>query len=125
MGALEPIGLLIAGAILKWIADMVADREKKSDEIDKHLASEDVKLRDKVADLDKTNSTAIATLTSGIEHVVGELAGMRSDMKEHRAVVFQRLDRNERDIGEVKALVIETNATLNAIKLNLNHESTP
>ena len=125
MGALEPVALLVAGAILKWIADMVADREKKSDEMDKHLASEDVKLRDKVADLDKTNSTAIATLTSGIEHVVGELAGMRSDMKEHRTVVFQRLDRNERDIGEVKALVMETNATVNAIKLNLNHDHTP
>jgi hypothetical protein len=125
VGALEPVALLVAGAILKWIADMVADREKKSDEMDKHLASEDVKLRDKVADLDKTNSTAIATLTSGIEHVVGELAGMRSDMKEHRTVVFQRLDRNERDIGEVKALVMETNATVNAIKLNLNHDHTP
>ena len=125
MGALEPVALLVAGAILKWIADMVADREKKSDEMDKHLASEDVKLRDKVADLDKTNSTAIATLTSGIEHVVGELAGMRSDMKEHRTVVFQRLDRNERDIGEVKTLVVQTNATVNAIKLSLNQESTP
>lgn len=120
MGAFEGIALVFAGAIVKWFFDLAADRTKKADEIDKHLATEDSKLRDRVADLDKTNSTAIATLTSGIKHVVEELSGIRSDMKDHRLVVFERLDRNERDIGEVKTLVAETNVHVQAIQSKLN-----
>ena len=125
MGAFEGIALVVAGAILKWVADMAAERTKKADEIDKHLANEDSKLRDKVANLDKTNSTAIATLTSGIKHVVEELSGIRSDMKDHRVVVFERLDRNERDIGEVKTLVAETNVHVQAIQSKLNQGVKP
>jgi hypothetical protein len=125
VGAFEGIALVVAGAILKWVADMAAERTKKADEIDKHLATEDSKLRDKVANLDKTNSTAIATLTSGIKHVVEELSGIRSDMKDHRVVVFERLDRNERDIGEVKTLVAETNVHVQAIQSKLNQGVKP
>jgi hypothetical protein len=119
VGALEPIALLVAGAIVKWIFDLAAERTKKADEIDKNLALEDGKLRDKVAEIDKMNSTAIATLNSGINHVAGELAGIRGDMKDHRSVVFQRLDRNEREIGEVKRLVERTNGYVEAIQAKL------
>jgi len=119
MGALEPVALLVAGAILQWIAGMVADRDKKADDIDKNLATEDTKLRDKVAELDKTNSTAIATLTVGIEHIVDGLNGIRSDMREHREVVFRRLDRNEGEIKDVKDMVSQSNIQLQAIKLRL------
>lgn len=125
MGAFEGIALVFAGAIVKWFFDISADRTKKVDEADKHLATEDSKLRDKVADLDKTNATAIATLTSGIKHVVEELSGIRGDMKDHRLVVFERLDRNERDIGEVKTLVAETNAHVQAIQSKLNQGVKP
>ena len=125
MGTLEPIALLIAGAILQWITGMVVDRAKKADEIDKNLASEDNKLRDKVAEIDKMNSTAIATLNSGINHVAGELSGIRSDMKDHRSVVFQRLDRNEREIGEVKTLVEKTNVHVEAIQSRLSEKQAP
>ena len=125
MGALEPIALLVAGAIVKWIFDLAADRTKKADEIDKNLASEDNKLRDKVAEIDKINSTAIATLNSGINHVAGELSGIRSDMRDHRSVVFQRLDRNEREIGEVKILVETTNVHIKAIQSKANEKQAP
>lgn len=119
MGALEPIALLVAGAIVKWIFDLAAERTKKADEIDKNLASEDNKLRDKVAEIDKMNSTAIATLNSGINHVAGELKGIRSDMKDHRSVVFERLDRNEREIREVKGLVEKTSVHVETIRAGL------
>ena len=119
MGALEPVALLVAGAIVKWIFDLAADRAKKADEIDKNLTSEGGKLRDKIAEVDKTNSTAIATLNSGIDHVAKELAGIRGDMKDHRLVVFQRLDHNEREIGEVKILAEKTNAHVEAIRAKL------
>jgi hypothetical protein len=122
VGALEPIALLIAGAIVKWIFDLAADRTKKADEIDKNLTLEDTKLRDKVAEIDKINSTAIATLNSGINHVAGELSGIRSDMKDHRAVVFQRLERNEQEIGNVKTLVQKTNVYVEAIQCKLNEK---
>ena len=125
MGAVEPIALLVAGAIVKWIFDLAAERTKKADEIDKNLASEDNKLRDKVAEIDKMNSTAIATLNSGIAHVVGELSGIRSDMKEHRAVVFQRLERNESEIGKVKILVEKTSVHVEAIQSKLNERPAP
>jgi uncharacterized protein (UPF0335 family) len=125
VGALEPIALLVAGAIVKWIFDMAADRAKKADEIDKNLTSEDGKLRDKIAEIDKMNSTAIATLNSGISHVAGELAGIRSDMKDHRSVVFQRLERNEREIGEVKTLVEKTNVYVEAIQSKLSERPAP
>lgn len=125
MGALEPIALLVAGAIVKWIFDLAADRTKKADEIDKNLTLEDNKLRDKVAEIDKMNSTAIATLNSGISHVAGELAGIRGDMKDHRSVVFQRLDRNECEIGEVKRLVEKTSVHVEAIQSKLNERSAP
>jgi hypothetical protein len=125
VGALEPIALLVAGAIVKWIFDLAADRTKKADEIDKNLASEDNKLRDKVAEIDKINSTAIATLNSGINHVAGELSGIRSDMRDHRSVVFQRLDRNEREIGEVKILVETTNVHIKAIQSKANEKQAP
>jgi hypothetical protein len=124
VGALEPIALLVAGAIVKWIFDLAAERTKKADEIDKSLASEGNKLRDKVAEIDKTNSTAIATLNSGINHVAGELSGIRSDMKDHRAVVFQRLERNEQEIGNVKTLVQKTNVHVQAIQCKLNEKPT-
>jgi hypothetical protein len=124
VGALEPIALLVAGAIVKWVFDLAAERTKKADEIDKNLASEDNKLRDKVAEIDKMNSTAIATLNSGINHVAGELAGIRSDMRDHRAVVFQRLERNEQEIGNVKTLVQKTNAYVEAIQCKLNEKPT-
>ena len=125
MGALEPIALLVAGAIVKWIFDLAAERTKKADEIDKNLASEDNKLRDKVAEIDKMNSTAIATLNSGIAHVVGELSGIRSDMKDHRSVVFQRLERNERDISEVKRLAERANVHVEAIQSKVSEKKAP
>lgn len=125
MGALEPIALLVAGAIVKWIFDLAAERTKKADEIDKNLASEDTKLRDKIAEIDKINSTAIATLNSGIGHVAVELAGIRKDMKDNRSVVFQRLDRNEREIGEVKRLVERTGVHVEAIQSKLNEKQVP
>jgi hypothetical protein len=120
MGALEPIALLVAGAILQWIVGMVADRDKKADDIDKNLATEDTKLRDKVAELDKTNSTAIATLTVGIEHLVGGVDGIRRDMKEHRDVVFTRLGRNEDEIKDVRNMVSQSDLRLQAIQLQLS-----
>ena len=125
MGALEPIALLVAGAIVKWIFDLAAERTKKADEIDKNLASEDNKLRDKVAEIDKINSTAIATLNSGINHVAGELSGIRSDMKDHRLVVFQRLDRNESEIGEVRTLVEKASVRVEAIQSRLGEKQAP
>lgn len=99
---------------------MVADRDKKADDIDKNLATEDTKLRDKVAELDKTNSTAIATLTVGIEHLVGGVDGIRRDMKEHRDVVFTRLGRNEDEIKDVRNMVSQSDLRLQAIQLQLS-----
>ena len=119
MGAFEGIGLLIAGAFLEWIRSMVADRAKKADDIDKNLATEDTKLREKVAELDKTGSTAIATLTVGIEHLVSGVDGIRRDMKEHRDVVFGRLERNEGEIKEVRNMVSQSELRLQAIQLRL------
>lgn len=119
MGAFEGVALLFAGAILKWIADMTADRARKVDENDKSLAAEEHKLRDRVAELDKTNSMAIATLTAGITHIVQELSGIRGDMKENREVVFNRLDRNEREIVEVKTLVSQSTIQLQAIEAKI------
>jgi len=120
VGALEPVALLVAGAILQWITRMVADRAKKADDIDKSLATEDTKLRDKVAELDKTNSTAIATLTVGIEHIVEGLDGIRSDMREHRDVVFRRLEHNESEIKDVRNMVSQSDLRLQAIQLQLS-----
>ena len=120
MGAFEGIGLVIAGAILQWITRMLADRAKKADDIDKSLAKEDTKLRDKVAELDKTNSTAIATLTVGIEHIVEGLDGIRSDMREHRDVVFRRLEHNESEIKDVRNMVSQSDARLQALQLQLS-----
>ncbi len=120
MGAFEGIGLVIAGAILQWITGMVAERAKKADDIDKNLATEDTKLRDKVAELDKTNSTAIATLTVGIEHIVEGLDGIRSDMREHRDVVFRRLEHNESEIKDVRKMVSQSDLRLQAIQLQLS-----
>ena len=120
MGAFEGIGLVIAGAILQWITGMVAERAKKADDIDKNLATEDTKLRDKVAELDKTNSTAIATLTVGIEHIVEGLDGIRSDMREHRDVVFRRLEHNESEIKDVRNMVSQSDLRLQAIQLQLS-----
>jgi len=120
MGAFEGIGLVIAGAVLQWITGMVADRAKKAEDFDKNLATEDTKLRDKVAELDKTNSTAIATLTVGIEHIVEGLDGIRSDMREHRDVVFRRLERNENEIKDVRDMVYQSDARLQAIQLKLS-----
>jgi hypothetical protein len=99
---------------------MVADRTKKADDIDKSLATEDTKLRDKVAELDKTNSTAIAKMTVGIEHIVEGLDGIRSDMREHRDVVFRRLERNENEIKDVRNMVSQSDARLQAIQLQLS-----
>ena len=98
---------------------MVADRAKKADDIDKNLATEDTKLRDKVAELDKTGSTAIATLTVGIEHLVSGVDGIRRDMKEHRDVVFGRLERNEGEIKEIRNMVSQSELRLQAIQLRL------
>jgi hypothetical protein len=120
VGAFEGIGLVIAGAILQWITRMLADRAKKADDIDKSLAKEDTKLRDKVAELDKTNSTAIATLTVGIEHIVEGLDGIRSDMREHRDVVFRRLEHNESEIKDVRNMVSQSDLRLQAIQLQLS-----
>lgn len=120
MGAFEGIGLVIAGAILQWITGMVAERAKKADDIDKNLATEDTRLRDKVAELDKTNSTAIATLTVGIEHIVEGLDGIRSDMREHRVVVFRRLEHNESEIKDVRKMVSQSDLRLQAIQLQLS-----
>ena len=119
MGAFEGIGLVIAGAFLQWITKMLADRTRKAEETDKTLAAEDSKLRDKVAELDKTSSTAIAALTTGLQHIVEGIEGMRSDMREHRDVVFGRLDRNESEIKEVKDTVTKSNLQLQAIQLQL------
>jgi hypothetical protein len=120
VGAFEGIGLVIAGAILQWITGMVAERAKKADDIDKNLATEDTRLRDKVAELDKTNSTAIATLTVGIEHIVEGLDGIRSDMREHRVVVFRRLEHNESEIKDVRKMVSQSDLRLQAIQLQLS-----
>jgi hypothetical protein len=120
VGAFEGIGLVIAGAILQWITGMVAERAKKADDVDKNLATEDTKLRDKVAELDKTNSTAIATLTVGIEHIVEGLDGIRSDMREHRDVVFRRLEHNESEIKDVRKMVSQSDLRLQAIQLQLS-----
>ncbi len=120
MGAFEGIGLVIAGAILQWITGMVAERAKKADDIDKNLATEDTKLRDKVAELDKTNSTAIAKMTVGIEHIVEGLDGIRSDMREHRDVVFRRLEHNESEIKDVRKMVSQSDLRLQAIQLQLS-----
>ena len=119
MFSLEQLALLVGGAILHWIGAMVADRAKKADDIDKNLATEDTKLRDKVAELDKTNSTAIATLTVGIEHLVVGVDGIRKDMKEHRDVVFGRLERNEGEIKDVRNMVTQSDLRLQAIQLQL------
>lgn len=120
MGAFEGIGLVLAGAFVKWIFEMTADRTRKAEETDKTLAAEEYKLRDKVADLDKTNSLAIATLTAGIEHVVEKLDGIRSDMREHREVVFRRLDRNEGEIQDVKNMVSQSKIQIEAIQQRLS-----
>jgi hypothetical protein len=120
VGAFEGIGLVIAGAILQWITGMVADRAKKAEDIDKNLATEDTKLRDKVAELDKTNSTAIATLTVGIEHIVEGLDGIRSDMRGHRDVVFRRLERNESEINDVRNIVSRSEDRFQAIQQQLS-----
>lgn len=119
MGAFEGIGLVFLGAFVKWVSEMTADRRRKAEETDKTLAAEESKLRDKVADLDKTNSMAIATLTAGIQHIVDGLEGIRSDMREHREVVFRRLDRNEGEIQDVKDMVSQSNFQLQAIQLRL------
>ncbi len=120
MGAFEGIGLVIAGAILQWITGMVAERAKKADDIDKNLATEDTKLRDKVAELDKTSSTAIATLAAGMEHLVVGVDGIRKDMREHRDVVFMRFERNENEIKEVRNMVSQSDLRLQAIQLQLS-----
>jgi hypothetical protein len=120
VGAFEGIGLVIAGAVLQWITGMVADRAKKAEDFDKNLATEDTKLRDKVAELDKTNSTAIAKMTVGIEHIVEGLDGIRSDMREHRDVVFRRLERNESEIKDVRNMVSQSDARLQALQLQLS-----
>jgi hypothetical protein len=119
VGAFEGIGLVFLGAFVKWVSEMTADRRRKAEETDKTLAAEESKLRDKVADLDKTNSMAIATLTAGIQHIVDGLEGIRSDMREHREVVFRRLDRNEGEIQDVKDMVSQSNFQLQAIQLRL------
>jgi len=99
---------------------MVADRTKKADDIDKNLATEDTKLRDKFAELDKTSSTAIATLSVGIEHIVEGLDGIRSDMREHRDVVFGRLERNESEIKDVRSMVLRSDVRFQAIQQQLS-----
>lgn len=116
MAAFEGVALLVAGAFLKWVAEMVSDRAKKSEAIDKELAAGESRLKEKVAEIDKANATAIATLTAGVQHIVEELAGIRSDMAEHRMVVFTRIDRNEKEINEVKDLVQEARGDLRVIK---------
>jgi hypothetical protein len=40
-------------------------------------------------------------------------------MREHREVVFRRLDRNEGEIKDVKDMVSQTNHKLQAIQLRL------
>lgn len=112
---------MFAGAIVKWMFDMQADRARKVDEADKSLIAEDHKLRDKVAELDKVNSTALATLTTGMEHIVQELAGIRGDMKEHRSVVFARIDRNETEIKDVKVLALSADKHLRTIEARLDN----
>ena len=120
MFSLEQLALLVGGAILQWIGSMVADRTKKADDIDKNLATEDTKLRDKFAELDKTSSTAIATLSVGIEHIVEGLDGIRSDMREHRDVVFGRLERNESEIKDVRSMVLRSDVRFQAIQQQLS-----
>ncbi len=120
MFSLEQLALLVGGAILQWIGSMVADRAKKADDIDKSLATEDTKLRDKVAELDKTSSTAIATLAAGMEHLVVGVDGIRKDMREHRDVVFMRFERNENEIKEVRNMVSQSDLRLQAIQLQLS-----
>ena len=68
---------------------------------------------------------AIATLTSGIDHIVKELSGIRGDMKENREVVFSRLDRNEREIVEVKGLVAQSSIQLQVIEQRLTERQQP
>ena len=121
MGAFEGTALVVAGAFLKWVADMAADRTKKAEATDEKLAAGESKLKEKIAEIDKSNSTAIATLTAGVQHIVDELAGIRSDMAEHRSVVFTRIDRNEKEIKDVKDLVIDATADLRVIKAKLEH----
>jgi hypothetical protein len=117
--SLEQVALLIGGAILQWIGAMVTDRVKKADDIDKNLATEGTKLRDKFAELDKTSSTAIATLSVGIEHLVGGVDGIRKDMREHRDVVFTRFERNENEIKEVRNMVAQSDLRLQGIQKQL------
>jgi hypothetical protein len=121
VGAFEGIALVIAGAIVKWVFDMSADRARKSDEADKSLAVGERSLQEKVAELDKTSSMAIVTLTTGMEHIVTELSGIRSDMKEQRDVIFKRIDRNEDEIKQVKSLVDQVNTGLQMIDATLNN----
>ncbi len=120
MGAFEGIALVVAGAFLKWVSEMASDRARKSDEIDKGLAAEESKIKEKIAELDKANSTAIATLTAGVEHIVRELAGIRSDMKDHRIAVFTRIDRNEEEMKEIKSLAEKTVTRLEAIEAKVS-----
>lgn len=116
MGAFEGIALVVAGAVLKWVAEMVSDRTKKAEATDKELAAGESKLKEKIAEIDKANSTAIATLTAGVEHIVRELAGIRSDMKDHRIAVFTRIDRNEEEMKEIKSLAEKTVTRLEVIE---------
>ncbi len=120
MFSLEQVALLVGGAILQWIGAMVADRAKKADDSDKNLATEGTKLRDKFAELDKTSSTAIATLAAGMEHLVGGVEGIRNDMREHRDVVFTRFERNENEIKEVRNMVSQSDLRLQAIQQQLS-----
>jgi len=99
---------------------MSADRYRKAEEADKGLAKQEENLREKIANLDKTNATAIATLTAGIEHIVDGLSGIRSDMKEHREAVFRRLDRNESEIRQVKATATQSTLQLQNIQAKLD-----
>jgi hypothetical protein len=119
VGAFEGIALVVAGAFLKWVADMAADRTKKAEATDEKLAAGESKLKEKIAEIDKANSTAIATLTAGVEHIVKELAGIRSDMKDHRVAVFARIDRNEEEMKEIKGLAEKADARLGVIEARL------
>lgn len=114
--AFEGIALVFVGAIVKWFFDLAADKSKKADAAADKISLEERKLGDKLAEVDKQNAMAITALNTSLSHIVREIHGFRSDMKEHREAVFERLDKNDSEIAEIKRSVTSSAEAIKVIQ---------
>lgn len=123
--ALEGIALVFVGAIVKWFFDLAADKTKKADAAADKLSLEERRLGEKLAEIDKESSIAITALTTGLEHIGREIHGLRGDMRDHRVAVFERLDKNEKEIQEIRSTVTSSAEAIKAIQNSCDLKTKP